>query len=79
MVIDNLHIVRIPVAPHEADPPLIVNPNAVLALAVAAQCFQPVASGSGEIEEGMRDMHQLKLSQSRALDGFEAPYGIPLE
>src|SRR2546430_17135514 len=34
---------RVLLRPIQADPPLLVNANAVLALSVTAQCFKPVA------------------------------------
>ena len=51
MVIDNLDIdrARRVIGPLKADPPLIVNTDAILALPIAFQRFKPVAGQSGEI------------------------------
>ena len=43
MVIDNLHIVGIPVAPDKADAPLIVDANTVL------KRFQVISRGRGKV------------------------------
>jgi len=43
VVIDNLDLVRVAVSPLEADPPLVVDSNTVLARAISGQPFQPVA------------------------------------
>lgn len=43
MIIDNFHIERVALAPHETDAPLIVDTYAVLSLPLPAQSLQPVA------------------------------------
>jgi hypothetical protein len=43
MVISDFDFVSIAVTPDKADAPLIVDANAELALAVAAECFQTIA------------------------------------
>jgi len=42
VIVDDLNFVGIPVTPNQARTPLIVNPDAVLPLAFAAQGFQTV-------------------------------------
>jgi hypothetical protein len=49
MIIDDLDIVSVALAPHETDSPLIVDPDAVLTLAVAAKLLQPVAGRNPQI------------------------------
>jgi len=46
VVIDDLDLVGIVVAPDEAKTPLVIDTNAVLAVAVATQSFQTVAGGA---------------------------------
>jgi len=43
VVINDLDVVGVPVKPHKTHAPLIVDANAVLSSAVAAQSLQPVA------------------------------------
>ncbi len=43
MVVHDFHIVGVAVPPHEADAILIIDPDAVLALALAVQRLQPVS------------------------------------
>ena len=52
MVIDDLDLVRPPVAPDEADPPLVVDSNAVLSRPVAAQHFQMVTGRRTKVGQG---------------------------
>src|SRR5215471_15388193 len=68
MVIGDFHVVRVAVLPDEANAELIVNPNAVLALTVALQRFQPVARRRLEIVECVGRMHHSKFAERDALD-----------
>ncbi len=43
MIVNNLDLLWSSVGPHEADPPLIIDPDAVLASTIAFQHFQPIA------------------------------------
>ena len=56
MVIDNLYVDRAgrAVGPLKADPPLVIDADAVLALPIALQCFQPVARQGSEIFQARR-------------------------
>jgi len=51
MVIDNFDVDRAgcAVGPLKANPPLVIDTDAILALPIALQCFQPVAGQGGEI------------------------------
>jgi len=51
MVVHDFHFVSVPVAPHKADAPLIVDPNAVLPFPVAEKSFQAISSRSSQIGE----------------------------
>jgi hypothetical protein len=42
MVVYDLNVVRIALAPAKANSPLIVDPDAVLAFPIAPQGFQPI-------------------------------------
>jgi len=49
VVIHNLHIVCVSIAPGKADPPAVVDPNAVLPGTVAPQRFEPVAANRADV------------------------------
>jgi hypothetical protein len=49
VVIHYLDFVRVAVAPREADPPAVIDPNAVLARPVPFQRLQPVAPNGPEV------------------------------
>jgi hypothetical protein len=50
MIVNNFHVVSISVVPMKADSPLIVDPNAVLAVPVAVKLLQSV-SREGEVAQ----------------------------
>jgi len=51
MVVCNLDIVSISITPSEANSPLLVNPNAVLALAITREFFEAVTRWNAKIVE----------------------------
>jgi hypothetical protein len=54
MVIDDLDVPGFAVPPNKANAPLLVDPNAVLPLPVAAQGFQAIAGRRRQIVESLR-------------------------
>jgi hypothetical protein len=63
MVIGDFHVVGILAAPHEADPPLIVDSNAVLAAPVAFQLLQTIRRWKSQV---INDRGCVKHSQLTA-------------
>jgi hypothetical protein len=51
VVINNLDVARTgrPFGPLKADPPLVIDPDAILALPMTLQCFQSVAGQGGKV------------------------------
>ncbi len=60
MIINDLHLKSIPLAPSEAKTPLIVNPNAVLAFTVPCKFLQTIAGGYPQI---FKDFGSIKYGQ----------------
>jgi hypothetical protein len=79
VVVNDLNFVSVSVPPYEADAPLIIDSNAVLALAIAAQAFEPVSSRSGQVAELPREMHLVKLPPGDSLNGPELPYRFSMK
>ncbi len=76
MVIDNLHVrwaVRF-VGPFKTDPPLVVDPNAVLALSVSPQRLQPVAGQRAKVLENGGRLQSVPLQTGGAFDSGERLY-----
>jgi hypothetical protein len=62
MVIHNLDIVSVSVAPHETHTPLIVNPDAMLAGAIAFEGLQSVARGRCQVSQLRGNIELPKLA-----------------
>jgi hypothetical protein len=63
VVIDDLNLVGISVTPSEADSPLIVDPDAMLASTAALQGFQPIARRHTQEVQRRRGIHLNQFSQ----------------
>ncbi len=74
MVIHNFHRLR-PRRPAKTYPPLIIDADAVLPLAPAAQRLQPVSRRNREVRKTRDRMQLQQLSTGRALDVWREPPG----
>jgi hypothetical protein len=54
VVVNDLHLLRSGVGPHEADPPLVVDPDAVLSDPIALGGLKPVSGRDAEVFERLR-------------------------
>jgi len=43
VVVDDLNVTRIRINPPETDPPLVIDPNAMLPLSVTGESFQAIS------------------------------------
>ena len=67
MIVDDLNVGRIAVAPVEADPPLQVNPHAILSMAFATKLFESVA-WTRQVAQFLGSVEDAELSQRDTLD-----------
>ena len=78
MVIHDLHIVGAAVPPLEADAPLIIDPDAVLPVAVSRELFEPVRCWNPQIEERLAAVQHAEFPQRNPLDAaWAAPKNGP--
>ena len=63
MVVDNLHVVSIALLPVEADPPLVVDTDAVLTASIAVKSFQSVPR-EGKVAQVSRRIQLLQPPES---------------
>jgi len=61
MVVHNLHVIGIGFDPAEADPPLLVDSNAVLPQPIASESFQTIPWNRSEIGNGRRSMDLIEF------------------
>ena len=74
MIIHDLHIKSIPSLPSKTDPILVVDPDAILARAIALQCLKPVRRWRRQISEffGVIDLHE--FPERDGSDGLKSPH-----
>lgn len=68
MVIDDFHVICAAVFPPEADAPLIVDTEAVLALTAAFQGFEPVGRRNPQVVKSRRIVEHAQLAPGHLLD-----------
>jgi hypothetical protein len=87
VVIDDLDIGRIAIPPAEADPPLVVDPDAVLTLAVSVESLQSIPRRNAEVIKRCCRIQHPKLPQcdplhvrSQSFDPLSAeqPLSVPV-
>ena len=54
MVVDNLDVIGVAIAPRKADAPAVIDPNAILSRSIPCQLFQAIGRRNLQIIEGMR-------------------------
>src|SRR5260370_33718444 len=77
VVIDDLDLVSVPIAPGKANAPLVVDADAVLALAVALQALQSVSGQRRKRSQVRRRVEHIQLSKRLTCHGPEPPPGLP--
>jgi hypothetical protein len=79
MVVHDLNVKGIRFNPAEADPPLIVHPNAVLPRPVTRQCFQAISWYCSEIGNHRGRMDLVQLSFCDVSNTLQPPAELTLE
>jgi hypothetical protein len=69
VAINDLNVVRTTITPAKADPPLLIDADAVLSLSVARQAFQSIAGRSFEVMEvaSIMNLHQLAVRRLQSI------------
>ena len=80
VIIDNLDLEGVAVAPPKTDPPLVVDANAVLAGAITFELLQTVTGWDAEVCELLGGVHHAELPEHESVKlGGEAPDAFTLE
>jgi len=79
VVIDDLDIFRPGIGPHEAEPPLVVDPDAVLSGTVPAELLKSVAGRYSKVCQGFCCVQYGQFAPRNALRGsIESPRSLPV-
>jgi hypothetical protein len=65
--------------PHEADPELVVDPDAVLSAPIPLQRFEPVGRRITQIFQSSCVIEHSEFAHQRSLDVDPAPYSLTFE
>jgi len=76
MVVNDLNIAGAAIFPAKADPPALVDPDAVLTLPVPFQGFQVIAGRDTQVLEKVRTMQVEKLAPRGPLKGSKARHRL---
>lgn len=79
MIIGDLDVIRIALFPSKADPPLGVDPDAVLTLAVPLERFQVVSRWRHQVLQRSCPMEIEQLASGLSFDAAEALDGHVVE
>src|SRR6185436_10586547 len=72
MIIHDFNIVRLVLGPDEADPVLVVDPDAVLALAVAGESLQAITGRGPEIIKALGGIELVELAKGHGPEALGA-------
>jgi hypothetical protein len=79
VIINNLDLVSIGLAPYKTDSPLIVDPDAMLTLAVAAKFLQTVTGRNLQVLYGLRVVQHCELAPRGVLDALKTRAALAVE
>ena len=79
MVVDDFDVPRRAIAPFEAYPPLIVDPNAVLTGTPSFQGLEPIAWDLPQVSQLLRRIEHFQLSSRHPVDGPETTARLVVE
>jgi hypothetical protein len=79
VIIHDLDVVRISVAPDETDPELVVDANAVLPLPIAPERLQPVSRKNGQVPKLLCGVQQPEFALRNPRDPLETTSQVSRE
>jgi hypothetical protein len=73
VVVDDLDLMRVAVPPLETDPPLVVDPNAVLAHPLPRELLEPIPGWYSKVLQGVGGIEHYEFSQRNSLQTSQKP------
>jgi len=68
VIVNDLDLLWPSIGPHEADPPLVVDSDAVLPGSIAFQRLKPITGRDSQVVKNGRGSHLAKLPQRHRMD-----------
>jgi hypothetical protein len=78
MIVDDLKVVGVPLAPDEAEPPLVVDSDAVLFLSVAVQCLQAISRRRNKVSQFRGAVQLPELPPRDMLNSLKTSTWLPI-
>ncbi len=79
MIIDNLNFVCAALGPHEADAPLLVDPDALLTLSVTSKLLQTIPWNRLQIREARSVANHLKFPHRCPLKALKTQHPLAVK
>ena len=79
MIVHYCNVVRLAVPPGEANPPLIIDPYAVLPGSISSESFETITRRNAEFSEPLRGVEVEQLATRHTLDRPEPEHGRIVE
>jgi len=73
VIVGDLNIKGITVLPSEADPPLVVDPDAVLTFPIAGQLLETIPGWNSQVAQRISRVEHEELPQGRAVNTLREP------
>ncbi len=77
VVVDDFNVVRISLCPDEADAPLVIDSNTILARAISGEPLQAIAWGHPKVMQVLGSVQHSELSLGNALQVSREPARMP--
>ncbi len=68
MIVHNFYVIGVPLEPDKTETPLIIDPNTVLSLPLATQCFQAITRRCREVAQFRCIVQLPKLASGNGFD-----------
>ena len=75
MVVNNLDVIGVTIAPSKADAPAVIDPHAIWSRSIPCQLLQTISRGNLQIIEGVRIAEQAQFPQGHLLEIRRQPAG----
>ncbi len=71
MIVENFYVIRVPIAPDKADPPLIVDSDRILTVPISSQRLQSIPGKRSQDSQFSRGVELKQFAQRGSFDGLE--------